>query len=130
RSSSIRSAARSMRFVSKRNAVVGSAVLALVVTAGMVTFALTRVPAPPRCAVPRIGTEGVFTFDPEQTQDASIIASVGTRLGVPDHGVTIALAASLAETQLRDLNHGDRDSLGLFQQRPSQGWGTPAQIMD
>jgi hypothetical protein len=49
---------------------------------------------------------------------------------MPDHAVTVALAASLQETQLRNLPYGDLDSLGLFQQRPSQGWGTPAQIMD
>ena len=38
--------------------------------------------------------------------------------------------ASLAESSLRNLPYGDRDSLGLFQQRPSQGWGSPAQVMD
>jgi hypothetical protein len=52
------------------------------------------------------------------------------RKGMPDHAVTVALAASLQETQLRNLPYGDRDSVGLFQQRPSQGWGTNAQIMD
>jgi hypothetical protein len=44
--------------------------------------------------------------------------------------VTIGLAAALQESGLHNLDHGDRDSLGLFQQRQSQGWGTPAQIMD
>jgi hypothetical protein len=48
---------------------------------------------------------------------------------MPDHAVTIALAASLQEAKLHNLSHGDLDSLGLFQQRPSQGWGTPAQIL-
>jgi hypothetical protein len=114
----------------RRTIVVASVCIAVVAVAGLVAFKLTRSPGPPRCAVPRIGGKGVYTFDPEQTQDASIIAAVGTHLGLPDHGVTIALAASLGETQLRNLNHGDLDSLGLFQQRPSQGWGTPAQIMD
>jgi hypothetical protein len=47
-----------------------------------------------------------------------------------NHAVTVALAASLQETQLRNLPYGDLDSVGLFQQRPSQGWGTVAQIMD
>jgi len=119
-----------MRLISNRNAVVGSVVLVVVVIASVLTFELTRSPVAPHCTVPRVGVKGVFKFDPEQTQDASIIAAVGTHLGLRDHGVTIALAASLGETQLRNLNHGDRDSLGLFQQRPSQGWGTPAQIMD
>ena len=50
--------------------------------------------------------------------------------GLPDHAVTIALATALQESELRNLTYGDRDSVGLFQQRPSQGWGTPAQIED
>ena len=54
------------------------------------------------------------------------IAAVGTRLSMPDHAVTIALAAALQESNLYNLPDGDRDSAGLFQQRPSQGWGTPA----
>jgi hypothetical protein len=55
---------------------------------------------------------------------------VALRKGMPDHAVTIALAASLQETQLRNLPYGDLDSVGLFQQRPSQGWGTSAEIMN
>jgi hypothetical protein len=49
-------------------------------------------------------------------------------VGLPDHAVTIALATALQESKLQNLNYGDRDSLGLFQQRPSQGWGTEEQI--
>ena len=56
--------------------------------------------------------------------------AVGKRLGLADHAVTIALAAALQESNLHNLGHGDRDSLGLFQQRPSQGWGTATQVMD
>ena len=67
---------------------------------------------------------------PEQAQNASIVAAVAFRMGLPDHAVTIALATAMQESGLRDLTYGDRDSLGLFQQRPSQGWGTPAQILD
>ncbi|HEY5335477.1 MAG TPA: hypothetical protein VIJ71_05585, partial [Mycobacteriales bacterium] len=48
----------------------------------------------------------------------------------PDHAVTIALATAFQESKLVNLGYGDRDSLGLFQQRPSQGWGTPTQIAD
>src|SRR5262249_15352840 len=51
------------------------------------------------------------------------------RLALPDHAVTIALATALQESQLHNLSYGDRDSLGLFQQRPSQGWGSAAQVM-
>ncbi len=65
----------------------------------------------------------------EQAAHATTIAAVGKRLGIPDHGVTIALAAALQESRLHNLDHGDRDSRGLFQQRPSQGWGTASQVM-
>ena len=57
------------------------------------------------------------------------LVSLPKRLGLPDHAVTIALAAALQESQLHNLDHGDRDSRGLFQQRPSQGWGTASQVM-
>ena len=56
--------------------------------------------------------------------NAAIIIAVGRSLGVPDHGIVIALAAAMQESSLRNLDYGDRDSLGLFQQRPSAGWGT------
>jgi len=71
-----------------------------------------------------------YTIDLEQAANATTISAVGKRLGLPDHAVTVALAAALQESQLRNLHYGDRDSLGLFQQRPSQGWGTPAQLLD
>ena len=50
--------------------------------------------------------------------------------GLPDRAVVIALATAQQESGLRNLDYGDRDSLGLFQQRPSQGWGTPEQVQD
>jgi hypothetical protein len=80
-------------------------------------------------AAPSCGAGG-FTLTTEQAQNAAIIAAVGFQKGMPDHAVTVALAASLQETKLRNLPYGDRDSVGLFQQRPSEGWGTPAQILN
>ncbi|MGW6710485.1 hypothetical protein ACWGDE_37110 [Streptomyces sp. NPDC054956] len=71
-----------------------------------------------------------YEMTPEQASNAATIAAVGVSKGMPDRAVTIALATAMQESALRNLDHGDRDSLGLFQQRPSQGWGTPAQIMD
>ena len=71
-----------------------------------------------------------YTLAPEQAANATTIAAVGKRMGLPDHAVTVGLAAALQESNLLNLAHGDRDSLGLFQQRPSQGWGTAAQVMD
>ncbi|MEU9003838.1 hypothetical protein ACFWBI_33900 [Streptomyces sp. NPDC059982] len=76
------------------------------------------------------GTVQSYEMTPEQASNAATIAAVGISKGLPDRAVTIALATAMQESALRNLDHGDRDSLGLFQQRPSQGWGTPAQIMD
>ena len=66
----------------------------------------------------------------EQIPNAETIVATGITLHIPDKGQVIALATALQESDLRNLASGDRDSLGLFQQRPSQGWGTPAQIRD
>lgn len=80
------------------------------------------------------GTAGVggsiAILSPEMATNARTILSVGRSLGVSDYGLVIALAAAMQESSLRNLNYGDRDSLGLFQQRPSTGWGTPAQVTD
>jgi hypothetical protein len=65
---------------------------------------------------------------PEQAANAATIVAVGARLGVPVQGQVVAIATALQESGLRNLDHGDRDSLGLFQQRA--GWGTVAQRMD
>jgi hypothetical protein len=63
-----------------------------------------------------------------QARNASLIAAISVRRGMPAHAATIALATALQESKLYNLAGGDRDSLGLFQQRPSQGWGTAAQV--
>lgn len=80
---------------------------------------------PPGGAWPRVGR-----FDSEQVSHAATIIAAGTRLGVPPRGWVIALATAIQESDLRNLPGGPEDSIGLFQQRPSQGWGTPAQLMD
>ncbi|MEU2610687.1 C40 family peptidase [Micromonospora sp. NPDC007271] len=69
-------------------------------------------------------------WDSEQTANAAVIVAVGADLKVPPRGWVIALATAMQESGLRNLPGGDRDSIGLFQQRPSQGWGTPAQLRD
>ncbi|SCL20435.1 Peptidase family M23 [Micromonospora pallida] len=69
-------------------------------------------------------------WDGEQVANAAAIVTIGTQLGVPDRGWVIAVATAMQESTLRNLPGGDRDSVGLFQQRPSQGWGTPAQLQD
>jgi LysM repeat protein len=72
----------------------------------------------------------VIAMTDEMRANAAIIVSVGRREGVDDYGLVIALAAAAQESGLRNVHYGDRDSLGIFQQRPSTGWGTPAQVMD
>lgn len=76
------------------------------------------------------GDGAEYEFTPEQAVNAATITAVGTGRGLPERAVAIALATSIQESGLRNITHGDRDSLGLFQQRPSQGWGTERQIMD
>lgn len=66
----------------------------------------------------------------EMRANAQLILQIGRSEGVNDYGIIIAFAAAMQESGLRNVNYGDRDSLGLFQQRPSTGWGTPEQIMD
>ncbi|MDQ0648798.1 LysM repeat protein [Microbacterium natoriense] len=70
------------------------------------------------------------TLDAEQAANAALIITIGRQLGVSDRGLAIALATAMVESGLRNLDHGDRDSLGLFQQRPSTGWGAAEQILD
>lgn len=90
---------------------------------------------PPGCTVTLAGNGGpddveAYPLTAEQADNAATIAGVGAKLGMPEHAVTVALATALQESGLRNLPGGDRDSVGLFQQRPSQGWGTAAQLMD
>lgn len=66
----------------------------------------------------------------EMAENARLIIAVGREAGADDAALVVALAAAAQESGLRNLDGGDRDSLGLFQQRPSSGWGTPAQVMD
>ena len=82
---------------------------------------------PASCIAPGDGTT-VYKLTPGQAAIATTIAATAKRLGLPDHAVTIGLATALQESGLRNLDHGDLDSLGVFQQRPSKGWGTPRQL--
>ncbi|KGJ82855.1 hypothetical protein GY21_00480 [Cryobacterium roopkundense] len=74
--------------------------------------------------------DAVTPLTSEMRQNASTIVAVGRSIGVSDYGLVIALAAAAQESGLKNVDYGDRDSLGLFQQRPSFGWGTPEQVMD
>ena len=70
------------------------------------------------------------SLDTSQGQYAALISAIGVQRGLPARAVSIALATAYQESKIQNLPGGDADSLGLFQQRPSQGWGTAAQIMD
>ncbi len=72
----------------------------------------------------------VAELDPEQAGSAAIITAVAARRGLPTRAAAIAIATAMQESTLRNITYGDRDSLGLFQQRPSQGWGTRKQVTD
>jgi hypothetical protein len=71
-----------------------------------------------------------YALTTEQAANAATIAAVATTRRLPARATTIALATALQESKLVNVEYGDRDSVGLFQQRPSQGWGAPSQILD
>ncbi len=93
-----------------------------------------------RFSLPGLGSgctveaDGRVDLDPEQMSHAATITAVGVRLGMPERAVVVALATAFQESKLRNLPHlgerNDHDSLGLFQQRPSQGWGSEEEILD
>jgi len=70
------------------------------------------------------------TLELDQARNAALISAVAVRRGLPPRAVTIALATAFQESKIRNLDYGDRDSLGIFQQRPTQGWGSAAQVSD
>jgi hypothetical protein len=109
---------------------IGAGVVVLALLAGAVVGVLSfrhHTEPPPSCSV--ASSTRTYTLDIDQAANSTTIAAVGRRLGMPDHAVTIALATALQESRLHNLPYGDRDSLGLFQQRPSQGWGTATEIL-
>jgi hypothetical protein len=75
-------------------------------------------------------TNSPYTLSTEQAANAATISAVATSRRLPARAVTIALATALQESKLVNVEYGDRDSVGLFQQRPSQGWGSQGQILD
>lgn len=103
------------------------AVLAMVAGVG---FAIWRgtgpLPDPEACTATVDGRK--VWLEPDQGRNAALIAAIGVRRGLPARAVSIALATAYQESKIRNLDYGDRDSVGIFQQRPSQGWGTVKQI--
>jgi hypothetical protein len=107
-------------------------VVALAVIAGVAAYAVTTRVRPllgfGGCQV-RAGPTAV-SLDPEQAAIAATIAGVAHQRGMPARAVTVAIAAGLQESHLHNLHYGDRDSVGIFQQRPSQGWGPARKLED
>lgn len=114
----------------QRVVVVLVAVAVLVGGGGWLLFrsGVGPLPDPEGCSAEVDGSTVDLTA--EQAENASLIAAVGVRRGLPARAVSIALATAFQESKLSNLENGDRDSIGLFQQRPSMGWGTPEQIRD
>ncbi|HEU5036897.1 MAG TPA: hypothetical protein VFT70_07825, partial [Nocardioides sp.] len=109
--------------------VVFLAVLLLIAGIGVAIWrGVGPLPDPEGCSAQVEGHS--VSLDLGQGQVASLIAAIGVQRGLPARAVSIALATAFQESKLRNLPSGDRDSVGIFQQRPSQGWGTVAQIRD
>jgi hypothetical protein len=89
---------------------------------------VTRLLTVPGCQA-GTGTNAI-PLDFGQASDAAIIAGVATRQYLPQQALVIAYATALQEAKLENPSYGDLDSVGIFQQRPSQGWGTTAQLED
>lgn len=86
--------------------------------------------AEPTSSIGQPVSGSVTPLNDERRTNAQIIINVGREMGISDYGIVIALATAMQESSLRNINWGDRDSVGLYQQRPSSGWGTVEQIMD
>ncbi|MEV7230903.1 M23 family metallopeptidase [Polymorphospora sp. NPDC051019] len=113
---------------------VGMAVVFVCLTGPAILFGGAAAGCDPHGRLPspasRHGWPAVGPWDREQVGHAATIISVGSAKNVPRRGWVIAVATAMQESTLRNLASGDRDSVGLFQQRPSQGWGTPSQLRD
>lgn len=107
--------------------------IAVVLAGGTLIVGRMLANSGPECTVPRpagSADTAPLDLDAVQLQHASTINAVGLARGLPERAQVIALATAWQESSLRNLDHGDRDSLGLFQQRHSQGWGTQDEVQD
>jgi len=114
----------------RRGRIIGGLAVLGVVGAGIVAVKLGFGPLPdPEGCTAEAGGRTV-ELDTEQSENAALIAAIGVRRGLPARAASIALATAYQESKITNIEHGDRDSLGLFQQRPSQGWGTEEEILN
>jgi hypothetical protein len=115
--------------------VITIAIIVIVLAVGISVGLYHLLKKAPRLAVPEAHCtvrtpEGSRDLDPQQAQISATIAAVAARRKLPERAVVIAYATAIQESKLRNLDYGDRDSVGVFQQRESQGWGTKKQLMD
>jgi len=124
-------------YARRRAAVLGVAavVVALVVVAAVGVHGWLRdrgvvapLPGEERCVATVKGRSVVLDLD--QAHYTAIVVGLSVRRGLAPRAGSVAMATVYQETGIRNLDHGDRDSVGLFQQRPSQGWGSEKQLMD
>ena len=102
-------------------------VLAVVAAVGVATWRGSGpLPDPEGCSASLDGRSVALSTD--QAEVATLIAAIGIGRGLPARAVSIALATAYQESKMLNITYGDRDSLGIFQQRPSQGWGTAQQV--
>jgi hypothetical protein len=112
-------------------AIVGVGLVVALIAGGVVLWSTyNKVPLPidDRCVATAGGK--TTTVTPEQARNAAIIAGMSIKRGLVPRAASIALATAYQESGIRNLDYGHSDSIGLFQQRPSKGWGTVEQIMD
>ena len=116
---------------------VGVGALVMVALSGGGSTDVLTAPSAVTAAAPAAAAGGVCAdtgritgLDDAQSGIARRAVAAADRHQVGDRGAQIITAAGIVESDLRNLDYGDRDSLGLFQQRPSQGWGTREQIMN
>ncbi|GAA2515328.1 hypothetical protein [Rarobacter incanus] len=107
------------------------ALVACLAVAGVIVL-LNKVSTPAtaaqRCTAQAQGQS--WSLDPDQSRLAALIGIRAMERGMPARAATIALATAYQESKITNINYGDRDSLGIFQQRPSQGWGTREEVTD
>jgi hypothetical protein len=119
------------RPVRRRRLLAGLVVVVLAVTGTAVLLGvrhLRTLVSGETCEVTASGT--TFAWAPDQASNAAAITAIAVKRGLPPRAATIAIATAMQESKVRNVRFGDRDSLGLFQQRPSQGWGTAEQILN
>ncbi|MDT7727378.1 MAG: peptidoglycan DL-endopeptidase CwlO [Actinomycetota bacterium] len=95
---------------------------------GIVNTSCDAAIGPTQPGQPDIGAADAGNLDAEQLQTVQLIIAIGKQRNLSGRAWQVAIQAGMTESGLRNLNHGDRDSLGIFQMRPSMGWGTVAEV--